>query len=99
MRVREEPLQLTRPGDIAVPLLVDPFTAASVVLDHLMSLMAWPTETHERARAYIAGGRRLGAELAERLIAELRPATGPTAPPPTALRSGDRPGRSSKAGR
>ncbi|MFE1522083.1 hypothetical protein ACFW9I_35715, partial [[Kitasatospora] papulosa] len=79
------PLQLTRPGDIAVPLLADPFTAASVVLDHLMSLTAWPTATHERVRAYIAGGRRLGAELTEKLIAELRPVTGPAAPQPHAL--------------
>ncbi|WP_228183901.1 zinc-ribbon domain-containing protein [Streptomyces anulatus] len=99
VRVREEPLHLTRPGDVAVPLLADPFTAASVVLDHLMSLTAWPTETHERARAYIAGGRRLGAELAERLIAERRPATGPAAPQPTALEIGHQQGRSSKVGR
>jgi very-short-patch-repair endonuclease len=99
VRVREAPLQLTRSSDVAVPLLADPFTAASVVLDHLMSLMAWPTETHERARAYTAGGRRLGAELAERLIAEFRPATGPAAPQPAALEVGHQQGRSSKVGR
>ncbi|MEE1805025.1 hypothetical protein [Streptomyces sp. BE133] len=43
--------------------------------------MGWPTGTRKRARAYIAGGRRLGAELAERLITELRPATVPTTDP------------------
>ncbi|MER5359692.1 hypothetical protein [Streptomyces sp. NPDC002785] len=73
VRVREEPLQLTRSSDVA-----DPFTAASIVLDHIMSLKAWPTGIRKRARSYITGGRRLGAELAERLITELRPATVPT---------------------
>ncbi|MEU2856578.1 zinc-ribbon domain-containing protein [Streptomyces syringium] len=88
VRVREEPLQLTRRSDVAVPLLADPFTAASIVLDHLMPLMPWSTETRKRARAYVTGGRRMGAELAERLITELRsaavPAAEPTAPQPSA---------------
>lgn len=87
VRVREEPLQPIRRSDVAVPLLADPFTAASVVLDHLMSLVAWPAATRERARSYIAGGRRLGAKLAEQLIAELRPApvaaAGPATPQPS----------------
>ncbi|MFF1263857.1 zinc-ribbon domain-containing protein [Streptomyces sp. NPDC058321] len=70
VRVREEPLQLTRQGDVSVPQLADPFTSASIVLEHLMSLTSWPVETHRRARSYVTGGRRLGAELAEQLIAE-----------------------------
>ncbi|MFJ1839432.1 hypothetical protein ACIQGT_39630 [Streptomyces sp. NPDC093108] len=39
-----------------------------------MALPVWPAATRERARSYIAGGRRLGAKLAEQLIAELRAA-------------------------
>lgn len=85
VRVREEPLQLTRRSDVSVPLLADPFTTASLVVDHLMPLMPWPAETRKRARAYVRGGRRLGAELAEKLIAERRNSTGcpeePPAPP------------------
>lgn len=42
---------------------------------------------YERARSYIAGGRHLGAELAQQLLAELRPAAvaaaGPAAPQPS----------------
>lgn len=44
-RVREEPLQLTRRSDVLVPLLADPFTAASIVIEHLVSLTSWPEET------------------------------------------------------
>lgn len=64
---------MLRPTDITVPLLADPFTAASLVLDHLMTLLPWPAATHVRARAYTAEGRRRGQELAERLIAARRP--------------------------
>lgn len=67
VRVREEPLRLIQRSDVAVPHLADPFTAASIVIEHLMSLTPWPAETHQRASAYVKGGRRLGAELAERL--------------------------------
>ncbi|MEU5425934.1 zinc-ribbon domain-containing protein [Streptomyces olivoreticuli] len=74
VRVREEPLEVLRPADVTVPLLADPFTAASLVLDHLMTLLPWPAATHERARAYTAEGRRRGQELAERLTAARRPA-------------------------
>ncbi|AVH61711.1 MULTISPECIES: zinc-ribbon domain-containing protein [Streptomyces] len=90
VRVREEPLQLTRRSDVAVPLLADPFTAASIVIEHLMSVVSWPDETRQRARAYVKGGRRMEAELAERLIAERRPSASPTAeqtaPHPTSAR-------------
>lgn len=39
VRVREDPLPLTRGGDVPVPLPTDPFTAASSVVDHLMSML------------------------------------------------------------
>ncbi|MCG7529493.1 hypothetical protein MHW47_34305, partial [Streptomyces sp. OfavH-34-F] len=52
-----------------------------------MALPVWPAATRERARSYIAGGRRLRAELAEQFIAELRAApaaaAGPAAPQPS----------------
>ncbi|WP_329324599.1 zinc-ribbon domain-containing protein [Streptomyces luteogriseus] len=77
VRVREEPLQLTRNSDVLVPLLTDPFTAASIVIEHLMALTAWPEETRQHARAYLKGGRRMGAALAQRLITEHRSAASP----------------------
>lgn len=77
VRVREEPLQLTRHSDVVVPLLADPFTAASIVIEHLMPLTSWADETHQRARAYVKGGRRMGSALAQRLIAEYHHATSP----------------------
>ncbi|MET9570103.1 hypothetical protein ABZY34_13350 [Streptomyces virginiae] len=40
VRVREEPLELTRPTDVAVPHLADAFTTASTVIHPLMALMA-----------------------------------------------------------
>jgi hypothetical protein len=82
VRVREEPLRPTRPNDVTVPLLADPFTTASIVIDHLMPLMPWPAETRARARTYVTGGRRLGQDLAEKLIAERRPRTAPPVKPP-----------------
>ncbi|MFD6465367.1 hypothetical protein [Streptomyces goshikiensis] len=54
VRVREQPLELTRPTDVAVPHLTDPFTAASTVIDHLMALLPWPDTVRDRARAYAA---------------------------------------------
>lgn len=57
VRVREQPLELTRPTDVAVPHLTDPFTAASTVIDHLMALLPWPDAVRDRARAYAAGSR------------------------------------------
>ncbi|MFD5389191.1 zinc-ribbon domain-containing protein [Streptomyces sp. NPDC127074] len=77
VRVREEPLRPTRHRDVVVPYLADPFTAASVVLEHLMPLTPWPDGTRQRARAYLKGGRRLGAALAQRLINERQPAAPP----------------------
>ncbi|MFB8242414.1 hypothetical protein ACFC58_38375 [Kitasatospora purpeofusca] len=56
VRVREEPLRLARASDVAVPLLADPFTTASLVVDHLMTLLPWPDETTSRARAYTGAG-------------------------------------------
>jgi hypothetical protein len=53
-------LQLTRHSDVVVSLLADPFTAANIVIEHLMPLTSWSDETHERARAYVKGGRRPG---------------------------------------
>ncbi|WP_158710027.1 zinc-ribbon domain-containing protein [Streptomyces katrae] len=82
VRVREDPLELLRPSDVALPFLADPFTAASVVLDHLMAQLPWPAATRARARAYTAGGRALGQELAKRLISERRPAGSPPASVP-----------------
>lgn len=86
VRVREEPLKPTRHHDVVVPHLADPFTAASIVVEHLMPLAPWPDDTCQRARAYLKGGRRLGAALAQRLIDERQPAAPPVgdrpAPPP-----------------
>ncbi|MGW5496841.1 hypothetical protein [Streptomyces olivaceoviridis] len=81
VRVREEPLQLTRHRDVVVPLLADPSTAASIVIEHLMSLTSWPEQHPQRARVCVKGGRRMGSALAQRLIAERRP---------TALPGGER---------
>ncbi|MFJ8085207.1 hypothetical protein ACIQ6Y_31875 [Streptomyces sp. NPDC096205] len=84
--MREEPLRPTRHGDVVVPYLADPFTAASIVVEHLMPLASWPDNIRRRTRAYLKGGRRLGAALAQRLInerqaaapaADDRPAPGP----------------------
>ncbi|MGC5040584.1 hypothetical protein ACPXCS_34035 [Streptomyces sp. DT190] len=86
VRVREEPLRPTRLGDVVVPYLADPFTAASIVVEHLMPLASWSDDTRQRARAYLKGGRRLGAALAQRLINERQSA----APP-----ADDRPARAS----
>jgi hypothetical protein len=77
VRVREEPLRLTRHRDVVVPHLADPFTAAGIVVEHLMPLASWPDDTRQRARAYLKGGRRLGAALAQRLINEHQPAGPP----------------------
>ncbi|WP_251983026.1 hypothetical protein [Streptomyces violaceusniger] len=89
VRVREEPLRPTRHRDVVVPYLADPFTAASVVLEHLMRLTSWPDDTRQRARAYLKGGRRLGAALAQRLINERQ-----SAAPPAGDRSAPQPARS-----
>ncbi|WP_333751508.1 zinc-ribbon domain-containing protein [Streptomyces sp. IBSBF 2394] len=90
VRVREEPLRPTRHRDVVVPHLTDPFTAASIVLEHLMPLASWPDDTRQRARAYLKGGRRLGAVLAQRLINEHQsaasPADGLSAPQPNSGR-------------
>jgi hypothetical protein len=77
VRVREEPLRPARHRDVVVPHLADPFTAAGIVLEHLMPLASWPDNTRQRARAYVKGGRRLGAALAQRLINERQPAASP----------------------
>lgn len=77
VRVREEPLRPTRLGDVVVPYLADPFTAASIVVEHLMPLASWSDDTRQRARAYLKGGRRLGAALAQRLINERQSAAPP----------------------
>lgn len=90
VRVREEPLRPTRLGDVVVPYLADPFTAASIVVEHLMPLASWSDDTRQRARAYLKGGRRLGAALAQRLINERQSA----APP-----ADDRPAPRSVSGR
>lgn len=83
VRVREAPLELTRPCDVAVPCLADPFTAASMVLDHLTALVPWPEAARERARSYTAGGRRRGQRLAEQLTAARQPTpAGTTHEPP-----------------
>ncbi|MGE7439512.1 zinc-ribbon domain-containing protein [Kitasatospora sp. NPDC001175] len=75
VRVREEPLELTRAGDMAVPLLADPFTATSLVLDHLMTLLPWPASVRARARSYTSGGQRRAQALADQLASALtRPA-------------------------
>lgn len=70
IRVREEPLEPIRPSDVTVPLLADPFTAASIVLAHLATRIPWPLTTLDRLHAYTAGGRRKAQALAEQLIAE-----------------------------
>ncbi|MCG8970316.1 hypothetical protein [Streptomyces sp. CL12-4] len=77
VRVREEPLRPTRHRDVVVPYLGDPFSAAGIVLEHLMPLASWSDDTRERARAYLKGGRRWGAALAQRLINEGQPAAAP----------------------
>lgn len=82
VRVREEPLRPTWHRDVVVPHLADPFTAASVVLEHLLPLMPWPDETRQRARDYLKGGRRLGAVLAQGLINKRRPAAPPASDRP-----------------
>ncbi|MFD4863460.1 hypothetical protein [Streptomyces atratus] len=82
VRVREEPLRPTRHRDVVVPYLADPFTAASVVVEHLMPLASWPDDTRQRARAYLKGGRRRGAALAQRLINERQTAAPPASDRP-----------------
>lgn len=72
VRVREEPLRRIRQPDVVVPHVADPFSAASVVLQHLMLLASWPDGTRQRVRSYLKGGQRKGAELAHRLITEGR---------------------------
>ncbi|MGV9268074.1 zinc-ribbon domain-containing protein [Kitasatospora sp. NPDC003701] len=84
VRVREDPLRLTRASDVAVPLLADPFTTASLVVDHLMTLLQWPEETRGRARAYTRGGGRRGQRLADRLTAERQAGPRPELPAPRA---------------
>ncbi|MFF4647712.1 zinc-ribbon domain-containing protein [Streptomyces sp. NPDC001389] len=83
VRAREHPLEPLRPSDVAVPYLADPFTAASVVLDHLMLQLPWPAETRARAHAYTAGGRARAQDRASELISRpgLTDATPPVAPP------------------
>ncbi|MFE7045502.1 hypothetical protein ACFU9X_40665 [Streptomyces atratus] len=69
-------------AEAVVPYLADPFTAASVVVEHLMPLASWPDDTRQRARAYLKGGRRRGAALAQRLINERQTAAPPASDRP-----------------
>lgn len=74
VRARESPLNLLRPSDVSIPYLADPFTAASTVLDHLMTQLPWPAATRARARAYTAGGRTRAQDRADELISRHRSA-------------------------
>ncbi|MFH8492318.1 hypothetical protein [Streptomyces longisporoflavus] len=52
---------------MVVPYLADPFTAAGIVIEHLMPLASWSDEARRRARTHLKDGGRLGTALAQRL--------------------------------
>ncbi|MFI5998280.1 zinc-ribbon domain-containing protein [Streptomyces sp. NPDC051362] len=73
IRVREHPLPLTGPSDTTAPRAAKPFQVAAAVLQKMIDEEFLPTAAaREAAATYIAGGRLVAREEADRAVNALR---------------------------
>lgn len=68
VRVREEPLALTRPTDVTVPLLCPADQAARILLRHLRDLLVFSPATLERIEHYLLQGQPCARNRAEEIL-------------------------------